>query len=231
MLDTPTNGPAHALVILVHGYGETDAIAQNWYYDLRARFADLGISSFVWDKPGCGASEGTFDADQPVMSSAAEVVAAAAFLRAIDAPGAQKIGLWGISRAGWIAPLALSQDKRLAFWISVSGVDDKESFGYLLASNWRIEGYGEDEIDLLFALFGEKDSIVDWRSTRKLYEATIGSNPNADLTIKTFPNGNHNLHQSDTGGFKEMISILSAPRTVPGYYDAITLWLEDIVED
>lgn len=307
----PTNEPAEALVIIVHGYGETHVIDQNWYHGFRSRLAGIGIASFVWDKPGSGRSEGEFDINQPVASSAEEVVLAAEFLRSIAAPGSERIGLWGVSRGGWIAPLALSRDEDLAFWISVSGVDDKESFGYLLESNWRLLGYSEQRIDRLLnqwidgnraaasgkdyaevmeitqdyrvdpfllsvigtdqafseseylkqqktwqklapkfdpntgvmividdfddllsnlnvpvlALFGEKDLTVDWQSAKSLYERTIGQNPNASLNIKTFPNGNHNLHQCNTGGFKETRE-LKNPKIVDGYYDTILTWLE-----
>lgn len=315
LLDQPTAQSAYAVVVIVHGYGETRVVEQNWYYDLRTRLAERGIASFVWDKPGCGTSEGTFDPDQPVASSAQEVLAAAAYLRRRRVNGSGNIGLWGVSRAGWIAPLALSQDRDLTFWISVSGVDDKESFGYLLESNWRIEGYSEARINRLLsewrngnalalagasyddflaqtrgyrtdplvrylngsdnevsqeaysavvekwkaeppvfdtetglqvyvpafsellssldvpvlALFGEKDTSVNWRATKRLYENTIGTNPNASLTIQTFPDANHNLHQSRTGSFKEMIEILSAPTMAPGYYDTILGWLGETV--
>ena len=312
LFSAPANGEARATVLIVHGYGETNVIDQNWYYELRYRLAEAGIASFVWDKPGSGRSEGEFDIDQPVASSASEVVAAAEFLRASDMPGSRSIGLWSVSRGGWIAPLAMSRDDELAFWISVSGVDDKESFGYLLETNWRLSGYAEshvatllsqwqaanevvaddrgydeflaatvdyrvdpfvleivggehvfseanfdahkskwksegsrldpdtglmvyvDDFDSLLselevpvlALFGEKDSSVDWRSTRRLYEDTIGRNEAASLTVRTFPEGNHNLHKSETGGFKEMIELLGAPQMVDGYFETILSWLE-----
>ena len=138
LLDVPTDGEAKAVVIFVHGYGATNVVEQNWYYRLRATFAARGIASLVWDKPGNGQSEGEFDINQPVASSAREVLAAAAFLRDQNVPGSDKIGFWGVSRAGWIVPLAMSQDPGLAFWMSASGTDDKESFGYLLRTNWRI---------------------------------------------------------------------------------------------
>ncbi|MFK7887628.1 MAG: alpha/beta hydrolase family protein [Gammaproteobacteria bacterium] len=314
LYSAPVGQVAQALVIIVHGYGKTNVLKANAYYDLRTRLADQGIASFVWDKPGCGDSEGEFDANQPVASSAQEVVAAAAFLRVEQLPGTGQIGLWGISRAGWIAPLALAKDPALAFWISVSGVDDKESFGYLLASNWRIEGYDQSAIDRLLAqwmrgnaiamgagsyndyvaattdyhadpfvqfvsgrdgmiseevfeswraawkamspsvdpktglaiyvedfpqllsglnvpvlaMFGEKDTSVDWRAARALYQKTIGANPKANLTIRTFPDGNHNLHVSETGGFREMMEVLNDPQRVPGYYGAMFGWLKDV---
>jgi len=302
-------------VIIVHGYGKTNVVEQNWYFDLRAHLAAQGIATFVWDKPGCGTSEGEFDPNQPVKSSADEVLAAARFLRDEDIPGSQKIGLWGISRAGWIAPIAMSQDNEIKFWISVSGVDAKESFGYLLQSNWRFEGYSNAQVEHLYgqwlngnrivanagdyddylaatadlrsdpffiymsggntsidrvsfdalvenwkklrqpidpesgltlyvedfpdllskldvetlALFGERDSIVDWRSARQLYQETIGQNSNASLKVVTFPDGNHNLHQSENGSFKEMLEILNSPKIVTGYYDAISAWISEVV--
>ncbi|MGB3454950.1 MAG: CocE/NonD family hydrolase [Litorimonas sp.] len=317
LLDTPADGVARGLVIFVHGYGGTDVVAGNWHYDLRSRFAAMGVSSLIWDKPGQGESEGAFDIDQPVESSAREVLAAAAWLRETGVPGHQSIGLWGISRAGWTAPLALAQDEALAFWISVSGVDGLESYGYLLETNWRLMGYGTEEIDRLLgqwragvaavhagdpadvyraatrdyradpfvralgggtgevtdaqyaayqrqwrdaghridpetglriyvdgfdallsrvrvpvlALFGAKDSSVDWQATRALYEDTLGQGADAALTIRVFPDGNHNLHVARTGSYEEMIAQLGSHRMVDGYYDTITGWLDTVLEE
>ena len=54
------------------------------------------------------------------------------------------------------------------------------------------------DIDVL-TLFGEKDLNVDWRKTRALYDAI--------LTVKTFPDGNHNIDVSATGSMREMQSM------------------------
>jgi uncharacterized protein len=147
-VDVPA-GAARAMTVIIHGYGKTDVAGRTSYYDLRSRFTQLGISTLIWDKPGCGESKGTFDADQPVESIAREVLDAIRHARESKLPGSQKVGLWGISRAGWIAPLAITQDPKIAFWISVSGTDDEENFPYLLESNLRIEGRTEAEIKLL----------------------------------------------------------------------------------
>jgi alpha/beta superfamily hydrolase len=303
LLDQPTAKVASGVVVLVHGHGQTNAVAGDWYRDLRSRFVKLGLASLVWDKPGCGRSEGRYDHGQTVQSSAAEVVAAIAELERRDVPGSDRIGLWGISRAGWICPLVIREVPSIAFWISVSGTDEKESFGYLLESNLRIEGrspaeartlldewrrgielfrkgaswaenqkatenlrrdpffsefFGEtateegyranqrrfmaeghsfDEKSGLMiyvpgfgemlravrcpvlALFGEKDTQVDWRRTIALYEDTIPR-----LTIKTFPGCNHNLRQCDTGGFRETLTTRSQP-VCEGYYEAIVDWI------
>jgi pimeloyl-ACP methyl ester carboxylesterase len=235
-------------------------------------------------------------------------------LRRRGVPGAERIGLWSISRGGWIAPLAMARDPRIGFWISVSGVDGLETFPYMLESNLRIEGRSDDEVaaltgelmrgfaitsgggslseylaaterlrhdpfmlrftggtpevdpkafaeqqrrflsgeaqvdpesglmvyvpdfaDLLgsldadvLALFGEKDRNVDWRRTRSLYERTIGGNPAASLTVRTFPDANHNLHHAATGGLREMEEMTER---IPseGYYEAQLDWLRQRV--
>lgn len=148
-IDQPRNMPAQAIIVLIHGYGPTDIIGRDMYADLREAFTSLGIATVTWDKPGCGASEGDFDINQPVESSAQEVLDAISYLRAEQVPGAQKFGLWGVSRAGWIAPLAVSQDPSIDFWISVSGTTAEDNFFYLLMSNLPFEGGSVEEAELL----------------------------------------------------------------------------------
>jgi uncharacterized protein len=284
------------------------------YADLRSRFAKLGIASATWDKPGRGRSESEFDINQPVASSAQEVLDAVDHLRTQRVPGSEKIGLWGLSRAGWIAPLVLSQDAEIKFWISVGGVTAEDNYFYLLKSNLPHEGFTAEEAEVVMqewrrgfelfangasheeflaatthlranayitrmtgddysrdnfereqvklqtaprplpieletgmkiyihdfdtllsrlnlpvlALFGEKDLNVDWRKTRALYEATIGANPNASLTVHTFPNGNHVIDVAETGSLREMRG-MGARRKCDGYYTTQVEWLKSHV--
>jgi alpha-beta hydrolase superfamily lysophospholipase len=314
VLDHPVAGETRALVVFVHGYGPTDVRGWHLFEDLRTRFAELGMASLVWDKPGQGRSEGTFDLEQPVAESAEEVLDAVAELRRRGVPGAQRIGLWSISRGGWIAPLAMARDPGIGFWISVSGVDALETFPYMLEQNLRIEGRSEEQAAALagelvrgfaitseggslaeylaatehlrhdpfmlrftdgspevdpaafaeqqrrfrsgetqvdpatglmiyvpgfdallngldvqvLALFGEKDMNVDWRRTRALYERTIGMNPDASLTVRTFPDANHNLQRAATGGLREMVE-MTERLPAEGYYEAQLAWLRERV--
>ncbi|MGB3544181.1 alpha/beta hydrolase family protein [Rubrivirga sp.] len=176
LLDRPTGRDPSSTVILVHGYGETDVAAGNGYYDLRARLARVGVSTLVWDKPGCGQSGGEFDIDQPVQSSADEVVAAA---RALGERGFETgpVGLWGISRAGWVAPLAMRDEPDLAFWISVSGPDGKENARYLLRENFRIEGRPPEEVQTLVGEWQARFNTV-WQDGT--YQDYLDAGPNLD---------------------------------------------------
>ncbi|HXB54241.1 MAG TPA: CocE/NonD family hydrolase [Vicinamibacteria bacterium] len=310
-LDQPADRPPSAIVVFVLGHGKTDVVAGRWYYDLRSRFVEAGLGCYLWDKSGCGKSEGEYDRDQTVQSSAQETLAAIAELKRRGIAGSDRIGLWGISRAGWICPLVIEQLPDVAFWISVSGTDDKESFGYMLETNLRIEGrsesvvrslitewrrgneifqeggsfeenqratenlrqdpffksfFGEEKTKAAYlleqktfiaehhsfdeasglmvyvpgfrqilkeircpvlALFGEKDSVVDWRSTMALYKETIGRGVDADLAIKTFPSCNHNMLQCRTCGVREDRETTGPRQPCDGYQGAIITWVKE----
>ena len=174
ILDTPTAVDPTATVVIVHGYGKTNVVADNWYAGLRSRLALIGVSTLVWDKPGCGLSEGEFDINQPVQSSADEVLAAIRALQKTDAKGTANIGLWGISRAGWIAPLALTKDPSIAFWISLSGTDAQENARYLLESNFPIEGRSTEETERLVAEWQNSFNTL-WQNGT--YEQYLESSP------------------------------------------------------
>ena len=138
IISRPKTTEVNSIVIIVHGYGRTNVVKNNGYHELRSKFTSKGISVLVWDKPGCGKSEGEFDINQPVDSSADEVVSAIDALRKKKEAGSDQIGLWGVSRAGWIAPLAINKEPSVRFWISISGTDGFENWGYLLRSNLGI---------------------------------------------------------------------------------------------
>lgn len=149
LIEQPQDQAPKALVILIPGYGRTNFVKGNWYASLRDTLVAAGLSVCCWDKMGCGKSEGVFDAQQPVQNSADEAIAAITELKRLGVKGSEKIGLWGISRAGWICPL-INEQYPVDFWISVSGTDDKENFGYLLYSNLIIAGKSEEEARVLF---------------------------------------------------------------------------------
>lgn len=149
LIEKPQTHPSKAIIILIPGYGRTNFVEGNWFSTLRNNLVASGLTVCFWDKAGCGKSEGEFNAQQPVENSANEAIAAIQIIKKLQIPGAEKIGLWGISRAGWICPL-INEKWPIDFWISVSGTDDKENFGYLLKSNLLIAGKPEKEAERLF---------------------------------------------------------------------------------
>lgn len=304
ILDLPRDKKPKGLIILIPGSGKTDIATGNWNSVLRSNFVQEGFACYVWDRAGCGKSQGIFNANQPVQNSAKEAIAAIEELKRQNIPGSDKIGLWSHSRGGWICPLIIAEYPSISFWITVSGPDDKETYGYLLKRNFLIEGRSKKEAKKLMnewqngfdvarhggtfeenlkvtenlrndpfyvfmsnnskptaegflnwqkkfqngenivdeksglqiyipdfdkilqkvncpvlAIFGEKDTQVNWQRTKKLYKKTIGKNPRATLTIKTFPNGNHNIYECITGGFREK---LTKREICEGYFETMS---------
>ena len=148
-LNLPENTTPKGIVLIVHGSGRTNAVAQNWHADVRHTLLKAGYGTFMWDKMGCGKSGGTFNYNQTVQNSAMEAIAAINYLKKKEIPGAETIGLWGISRAGWINPIVINTYKNIKFWISVSGVDALENFNYLFEENLKINNVPQDSIQLL----------------------------------------------------------------------------------
>lgn len=149
VLNLPKDQTPKGIVLIIHGSGRTDAVAQEWYLDIRETIVKTGYATYMWDKMGCGKSGGTFNNNQTVQNSAAEAIAAINMLKEKQISESNDIGLYGGSRAGWINPIVINEYKDIKFWISVSGVDDKENFSYLLEENLRIEGLPKDSINLI----------------------------------------------------------------------------------
>lgn len=151
LLDRPTGAASGHAVLLVHGHGRSDVVKHASYRTLRAAFTRAGLVCLTWDKSGCGASDGEYDRDQTFQSSADEVVAAARALVAGGVVGAGRVGLWGISRAGWINALAIHAAPDTAFWISVSAAGEDDNYGYLLRQNLKAEGRTDEYIATVLA--------------------------------------------------------------------------------
>ena len=149
ILNFPLEADPKGIVLIIHGDGQTNAVEGKWWYDVRHAMVHAGYATFIWDKMGCGKSEGVYVQGRPVADEAKEVLAAVEQLKKMKVPGAERIGLWGISRAGWINPLVIDQSEDIDFWISVSGVNDHETFRYLLEQNLRISGLSQDSVELI----------------------------------------------------------------------------------
>jgi alpha-beta hydrolase superfamily lysophospholipase len=139
-IDAPEQGKARGMIVLIPGHGCTSVTDGHTLESHRRELIRQGWATAIWDRAGCGESEGSYDHDQSVHDSAREAVAALNALRAMDAPGVGRLGIWSVSRGGWIAPLAIERDGNVDFWISVSGPSNLENFPYMLETNIVLDG-------------------------------------------------------------------------------------------
>lgn len=172
ILMPPDPGP-HPGIVLVDGSGDTVRSPQYWYGEF---FTRLGVACLFYDKRGSGESGGNWrEADFEAL--AGDVNAAVARLRQHSALDAKRVGLWGISQAGWVMPIAAARGEGIAFMVVVSGgAVTVEREGY-----WDAEyvlprkGYGPEIVAKAKAYIALDNEVTrtgeNWEALRSAYEA------------------------------------------------------------
>jgi pimeloyl-ACP methyl ester carboxylesterase len=73
----------------------------------------------------------------------------------------------------------------------------------------------------VLAVFGAKDTFVPVEKSARVWRTALEKAGNRDVTIRVFPDGDHSLIESKTGGLKE---VARARRFVPGYFETVLDW-------
>jgi dienelactone hydrolase len=97
----PAGHAPYPAIVLVHGDGPETRAGYRYFAQ---RLAASGIAALIYDKRGVGESTGRWPASFEEL--AADAAAAMAYLRSRREIDRERVGLWGGSQGGWIAPLA-----------------------------------------------------------------------------------------------------------------------------
>ncbi|MFC1791354.1 alpha/beta hydrolase family protein, partial [Gemmatimonadota bacterium] len=121
------------------------------YPPIMERMLRAGFATFAWDKPGTGESTGEIDRSRLTEQRARIVLDAMEALKARADIDARRMGMWGISQAGYVMPKVLEQTDEVAFMIAVScaGAPGVEQGIYLLSSQMVCLGYSPERRDEL----------------------------------------------------------------------------------
>jgi pimeloyl-ACP methyl ester carboxylesterase len=111
-----TKGP-HAAIEFLHGSGAEGRQATRFFAEY---FAGHGIAALISDKRGVGKSTGDWQ-HADFNDLAADAIAGIRFLQQRQDIDPQKIGIYGHSQGGMIAPLVASRSRDVAFVISGAG--------------------------------------------------------------------------------------------------------------
>lgn len=139
----PGGGGRHPAMIFLHGSGAEGRFASRFLADHLARH---GIAALIYDKRGVGQSGGDWR-QSDFTALAGDAAAAIAFLAGRDDIDAERIGVYGHSQGGMIAPLVAARTDRLAFLISAAGgaFPVHEGEAYSVINQLRAQGIaGED---------------------------------------------------------------------------------------
>lgn len=107
-----------------------------------------GIAVLLFDRRGSGESDGDFEtADLKALAS--DGIAGIRFLKSRKEIDGSRIGAWGVSQGGWIAPLAATMTKDISFVVIVSGagVSPAEQMNYAAEYTLREAKYSKETIE------------------------------------------------------------------------------------
>lgn len=146
-LQLPDGSEPHPAIVMVHGDGSQSRTGNGGYLPIMERFLDAGYAVFSWDKPGTGDSTGEFDPEHKLTERAGILADAVELLVEHESIDPQRIGMWGISQAGYVMPLTLEVTDHLSFMIVVSGPgeDGTQQMGYLIGRQMLCAGHSEEE--------------------------------------------------------------------------------------
>jgi dienelactone hydrolase len=145
-LTVPKAAGRHPAVILIHGAGRTIPTRDFGYWS--SYFSGHGVAVLAFDKRGGGASSG--DANTATYEDLADdVLAGLTYLQSRSDIDPNRIGLYGTSNGGYIAPLASARSGgRVAFITVRSGSARRvgDNIAYEVGNDLRSLGFSEAEV-------------------------------------------------------------------------------------
>ncbi|MFC2047615.1 alpha/beta hydrolase family protein [Chloroflexota bacterium] len=224
-------GPFPAIVI-VHGAGK---IATQDYKYFIFSFVHQGFATLAYDKRGVGESGGSYsrvgveDSETVLEDLANDALAGVEFLKGNDRIDPNRIGLFGISQGGWIAPLAASKSPDVAFIALYSGpvctVGQEIYYSQTTGDDpgGKVDGssleaasdmardfqgpHGFDPLPSLEAIdipglwmFGSQDRSIPVALSVENLDALIAQQ-GKDFSYTIYPNADHNLLDVNTKQF------------------------------
>ncbi len=183
-LRLPVEGEQHPAIILVHGDGPATRHGAVAFGPMIELFLRQGYAVFSWDKPGSGTSAGELDSGYKLRQRAAILNDAVKVLADNPAIDASRIGLWGISQAGWVMPLALEKTNDVAFMIVASGgaEDGLEQMGYQMGQRVLTAGGTAAEVAIMeqnYPQIGKARTYAEYRTAMD----NLHTIPNLDRKI------------------------------------------------
>jgi dienelactone hydrolase len=236
----PPGGTKLPGLVMVHGSG---AHSREDYRDQAEAFARQGIATLIYDKR----TEGYSQFERSYSTLADDALAAVEALRKRPEVDPARVGVWGLSEGGWVAPLAASRSADVAFVVTVgaNGVKPAQQQAWAVENQLRRLGMDGSVVRMASStmmrqlvgggVFPEAyyDPVPVLRS---LHQPVLGlwgakdvlTPPGealrifeasvADHTLRVFPDAQHQLRRT-TDGFDKL------PGYAPGYLELVGSWV------
>jgi pimeloyl-ACP methyl ester carboxylesterase len=189
-------------VVFIHGSGGS---TREYFSSLPYLLASRGVASLIYDKRGSGESTGNRHIS-PFEALADDAIAGTKLLRSRNDIDSTRIGVYGHSQGGWVAPLAAFRSNgQIAFVVAIAGPADdfQHQTNDEIENNVRALAIGEDAVRKARAY-----QDLWWRVYR-------GQTPYEDLAALTARSKNEAWYPH-TFGLKPRTAFVLDP---PGAYD------------
>ncbi len=172
LLTPKKTGPVPVIVYL-HGSGP---MTREGFRPYAEKFARLGIAGLFYDKRGTGDSGGSWTSAS-LDDLAGDALAAIAYLNSQKQFKASRIGFWGISQAGWIAPYAAARSDDVGFMMVISGggATPRESELYSYQKEFEKAGLSDEQQQQGFAALDTWFDYLGARAERAQLQASLDS--------------------------------------------------------
>jgi pimeloyl-ACP methyl ester carboxylesterase len=177
-------------------------------------FLRNGYAVFSWDKPGTGESTGEFNRKGvwDVLTRRAEILADGIdLLVGLPEIDGDRIGLWGISQAGWVMPKALDLSDRAAFMIVVGGgaEDSTEQMAYQIGQRLACGDGSAEQAALVEQYWARSFGATSYDEYREATESLLEVPGVASLTgLKLAERGGWRPYGRDTDRFFDPMEVI-----------------------
>jgi pimeloyl-ACP methyl ester carboxylesterase len=172
-LRLPEGEGPHPAIIMVHGSGGATRNGAVPFTTLIEIFLRNGYAVFSWDKPGSGESTGEFNNE--LTQRADILVDGVEVLAEHPSIDPDSIGLWGISQAGWVMPLAIEGSEDFGFMIVVSGggEDSIEQMAYQIGQKVVCGGGSVEQVALVEQYWSQRAKATTYAEYKQAMEILL----------------------------------------------------------
>jgi len=169
----PNSQTIHAALVVLHA-ANGGIRSFPFYQHLVTHLPASGIAVLLFDRRGSGRSSGDFETAS-FETLAKDGSAAVDYLRSRYDIDRKRIGLYGISQGGWIAPLVAGLRSDIAFLIIVSGcgVSPAKQMDYGAAYTLRQQGFTDNTIAQAIALRNRVNEYYRGHISREIVSAEL----------------------------------------------------------
>lgn len=247
----PAGGKNLPGIVMVHGSGSP--YPRERYRDQAEAFARAGIATLIYDKREVGYSK----ANRSYSVLADDALAAVRTLRDRPEIDPQRVGVWGLSEGGWVAPLAASRSSDIAFVVvlGANGGPPARQQAWNVENQLRARGIGssllrtvtvtqmrlaagsgifpEADHDPVPVLEKVRQPVLGLWGTRDTLTPPVSSARIFRDALERSGNTHYTLRLfegADHGLHKTNDGVVRLPEFAPGYLDQVTSWVNALAD-